>query len=144
MLFWKHIRGYCTFKENIFNSIDNKGHINLSNFMTIINSYKHFPNFPISKQLNSNMSRTARFHLLSLALFLLWTLRGLMLLLTIDMIAYISRSQLGLRLAFLWFFLLEKLPLVLPLEEDFTNRANYLAFCFFSVSSILCSLFIQS
>ena len=69
--------------------------------MTIINSYKHFPNFPISKQLNSNMSRTARFHLLSLALFLLWTLRGLMLLLTIDMIAYISRSQLGLRLAFL-------------------------------------------
>ena len=78
-------------------------YINLSDFMTIANSYKYFSNFLISRQLNNNMSRPTRFGLLSLVLPLLWTLRGPMPFLTTDMIAHISRFQLGLRLGLLWF-----------------------------------------
>jgi len=76
------------------NSVDNRGHINLSDFMTIANSHKHFPNFIISRQLNNNMSRPTRFGLFSLVLPLFWTFRGLMPLLTTGMTACISKSQL--------------------------------------------------
>ena len=53
------------------NSVNNRNYINLSDFITIANSYKYFPNFPISRQLNNNMSRLTRFGLLSLVLPLL-------------------------------------------------------------------------
>ena len=51
MLFWKYVRDHCTVKENIINSVDNEGYIDLSNFVTIANGHKHFPNFLISRQL---------------------------------------------------------------------------------------------
>jgi len=53
------------------NSVDNRGHIDLSDFMTIADSHKHFSDFIISRQLNSNMSRPTRFGLFSLVLPLL-------------------------------------------------------------------------
>ena len=81
------------------------------------------------------MSRSTRFDLLSFVLPLLWTLRSSMPLLTTDVIAYISRSQLRLRLLFL-----EKPPLISPLEKNFANKANCSALYFISISLILCFL----
>ena len=55
-------------------------------------------------------------------------------------------ASLGLNLDLIFFdlFFLKKPPLVPPLEGNFANRTNCLALCFFSVSSILHSLFIWS
>jgi len=59
--FWEYMLDCSTVKENTINCIDNRSYINSFDFVTITNNHKHFPNFSISRQLNSNMSKTTKF-----------------------------------------------------------------------------------
>ena len=48
MSFWEYVWDCSTVKENTINSVDNRSYIKLFDFVTIINSHKHFSKFAYS------------------------------------------------------------------------------------------------